>query len=147
MDKNRQRTKASFRISGSELDPMFWIEYFGRTSDSYAVKGGVIVRKDKRAISFPARTGVCIFDQIENGNSLSIDENVSNLLRELKMPRLGLADLLKSKGETCDVFVYVDNWNGDNPPKYSDATKRLVEECGGTLEIDLYETSQAGRRT
>jgi hypothetical protein len=133
-----QRTRASLRISGPELDPEFWSEYFGVQPTSTAKAGDFVITRNGTKSTVVSKLGRWIFRCDGLNTALSIDEHILALFAALALPRSGFRELLQARNETCDVFVYVENEDGTNPPIYSHDIRVLVEQCGGSIDVDIY---------
>ena len=136
-----QKTRASFGIYGDQLDPDDWTRYFAVTPDSAARKGDFAWRSGRWSQT-RARSGVWSVRSPGSLMSTAIDDHMEALSGILRLPRPDLRARLAEHAVTARFFIFVANYDGDNPPRYTERSTRIADSCGVAFEIDLYPQEQ-----
>jgi hypothetical protein len=69
---------------------------------------------------------------------LSIDAHVSALRFLLGFPRSDFVTRLADEGSRAEIWVFVENDDGTNPPVYGPSTQDFVAEINAELILDVY---------
>lgn len=136
--QSHQLAHASFTISGDQVLPRFWTEYFGVTPDTAITKGDPIADPTGQGRILTRRTGVWGVRSKSSVQSDFLTPHLQYLTKYLGLPRDNLRALLKQGNAEMRFFCYWDNETGDRVPDVPDDIRTMMESLGGTIEIDEY---------
>lgn len=128
----------TFSVAGDTLNPEFWTAYFGVPSDFSVVKGQRFKTPSGRLSSVPGRTGVWGIRSKTAVRSDLLEPHLRYLVERLNFPHPDLRQLLLDKDVHMRFFCYWENEAGDRVPDVPDDVRTMMEEMGGTIEIDEY---------
>ena len=132
-----RRTRASLTIRGDHVDAEAWAMYFGLAPVSFAYKGEYHITPSGRPSFLPSKTGRVHFE-CRGPDMLSIDAHVSALRFLLGFPRSDFVTRLADEGSRAEIWVFVENDDGTNPPVYGPSTQDFVAEINAELILDVY---------
>lgn len=136
--KVHQLAHASFSISGDQVIPEFWTEYFGITPDIARKKGELFTTPAGKTSRIPARTNVWGVRSKSAIESDVLEPHLRYLIKRLGLPRAGLREHVERADAQMRFFCYWSNENGDRVPNVPEDIKTMMEVLGGTIEIDEY---------
>lgn len=132
-----QRTRASLAIRGDHVVPERWALYFNLRPQSFARKGEFGLHSNGRVASVPSPHGHVSF-ACDGSKSLLIDEQTQALRSMLGFPREDFLTCLAREGSRAEIWIFVDNDDGTNPPVYGAPTSDFVAEINAELILDVY---------
>lgn len=139
MANDHQLAYASFSIYQDAEPPEFWTRYFGIEPDMQSTKGQFRVLPSGRVSDFPARIGVWNMTSKASVHSDRLEPHLRYVAGRLALPRADLPELLRRTRAQMRFFCYWDNESGDRTPDVPDDIKAMMEEMGGTIEIDEHK--------
>ncbi|MDR5754341.1 MULTISPECIES: DUF4279 domain-containing protein [unclassified Caballeronia] len=135
---SHQLAHASFTVSGDEVSPTFWTEYFGVVPDVAHRKGDAIFDRNGQPLGIGRRTGVWGVRSKSAVKSDLLEPHLRYLVEHLGLPRADLPELLRHGNARMRFFCYWDNETGDRVPDVPDDIRAMMEAMGGTIELDEY---------
>ncbi|HEX3636468.1 MAG TPA: DUF4279 domain-containing protein [Paraburkholderia sp.] len=136
--KSHQLAHASFTISGHQVVPEFWTDYFGVVPDIAIKEGDAINDPTGQGRILTRRTGVWGMRSQTAVRSDSLTPHLRYLLDQLRLPRDDLRRLIKAIDGQMRFFCYWDNRTGDRVPDVPEDIRAMMEFLGGVIEIDEY---------
>lgn len=130
--KNGMYVNAS--ISGDNVDPEFWSEYFGVNPDIHIRKGDTYFVRER---ILHRRTGVWSVStkgKVDADNAL---QHAYYAMSLLDLPRHNIKNLLQENEITMSFFYYVNSQN-KNDLAIPDGVKIMLDSCGIEMEFDVY---------
>lgn len=137
--KKHQLAHASFSISGDDVVPSFWTEYFGVTPDTAVTKGDRVNDPTGQGRVITRRTGVWAVRSESAIESDQLEPHLRYLIKHLSLPRPDLRELIESQGARVRIRCYWDNESGERVPDVPNDVRALIESIGGVVEIDEYK--------
>jgi hypothetical protein len=135
---SHQLAHASFTISGDQVIPEFWTNYFDVKPDTAITKGEPFITPSGRTSRVPGRTSVWGVRSKSAVQSDRLEPHLRYLVEYLGLPRADLRDLVARTSARMRFFCYWDNETGDRVPDVPDDIRAMMEAMGGTIEIDEY---------
>lgn len=132
-----RRTRASLMIRGDHVVPERWALYFGSRPQSFVRKGEFGMCTNGRIAAMPSPHGRVGF-ACNDSKSLSIDVQTKALRSMLGFPRADFLTRLVDEGSRAEIWIFVDNDDGTNPPVYGAPTLDFVAEIKAELIVDVY---------
>jgi hypothetical protein len=129
---------ATFIISGDVVVPDFWTEYFGIPPDSTITKGKPFLYPSGKLSTRPGKLGLWAVKSESAVYSDHLTPHLRYLTDRLLLPRAGLRDLVCHDETKMSFWCYWHNETGDRVPDVPDDIRAMMEEMGGTIEIDEY---------
>ncbi|MDR3389070.1 MULTISPECIES: hypothetical protein [Paraburkholderia] len=129
---------ATFIISGDVVVPDFWTEYFGIPPDSTITKGKPFLYPSGKLSTRPGKLGLWAVKSESAVCSDHLTPHLRYLTDRLLLPRAGLRDLVCHDEAKMSFWCYWQNETGDRVPDVPDDIRAMMEEMGGTIEIDEY---------
>lgn len=134
----------SFVLRGIDLEPDFWTAYFGLEPLSYARRGHEIWRHGKSIVGTKSRSGYWDFSLSGKQLSLSVDDQIKEISRILKLPSDDFSKIAREKAISCEVWIFIDTSDGRISSYYSSFTEDFVNRCGARLILDVYQPDTGG---
>jgi hypothetical protein len=134
----QQLAHASFTVSGDQVLPALWTEYFGVVPDIAHTKGDPVVDRSGQLLGIERRTGVWGVRSNQEVRSDLLEPHLRYLMERLALPRPDLRDRIERTGARMRFFCYWLNETGDRVPDVSEDIRAMMEAMGGTIEIDEY---------
>jgi hypothetical protein len=128
---------AGFTIVGDEVDPEFWTRYFGIQPD-VARKKGDRMRPPEGKLYAERPTGVWGIRSKGHIRSDLLAPHLWYLTASLTLPRADLPELLAQANARMRFFCFWVNVSGDRVPDIPEPIRTMMEDMGGTIEIDEY---------
>jgi hypothetical protein len=139
---NCARTRASFRLLGDRLDPVFVTERLG-LHPTRAMSKSEEIPAGKSGEAHRRRTGVWLLESEATVTSTSLERHVVWLLEQVEPSRDALATVRAALDLRADFFCYWVSKSGDGGPEISPTTLRRIAELDAPLGIDFYDDSAA----
>lgn len=136
--KTHQLAHASFSISGDQVIPEFWTEYFGIKPDTAIVKNEPFTTSAGKISRIPARTSVWGVRSKPAIKSDLLEPHLRYLIERLGLPRADLREHVERTDARMRFFCYWHNESGDRIPDVPEDIKVMMESLGGIVEIDEY---------
>jgi hypothetical protein len=129
---------ASFSLSGDQVVPEFWTGYFAVQPDTVIIKGQPFIASSGRTSRFPGRTSVWSIRTRTVVHSDQLEPHLRYLIERLALPRSDLRQLVKRSAARMRFFCYWNNASGDRIPDIPADIRALMDDMGGTVDIDEY---------
>ncbi|SAK61405.1 hypothetical protein AWB75_02622 [Caballeronia catudaia] len=136
--KPHQLAHATFVIYQDIEPPEFWTKYFGVSPSRAGMKGQPRTMPSGRVSAFPWRQGIWSVSSKEAVTSDDLAPHLRYLAGLLNLPRPDLRELVVRTNAQMRFFCYWDNATGDRIPDVPESIRTMMEEMGGTIEIDEY---------
>jgi hypothetical protein len=137
-ERIHRRTKASLTIRGDHVDPEAWALYFGLAPASFSRKDEHSITPSGRPSYWPSPTGRVSF-KCRGPDVWAIDAHVNALRAMLDFPRPDFLARLAREGSKTELWIYVENDDGTNPPIYGQVTENFIREIDARFELDVYD--------
>jgi hypothetical protein len=134
----RRLASASFTIGGDYVVPEWWTRYFGVLPDVSGTKGEPLCDRTGQGRNLTRYTGVWGIGSEKAVHSDSLEPHLRYLVQRLELPRPELKTHIERVGAKMRFFCYWVNESGDRVPVVPDDIRAMMEEMGGTVEIDEY---------
>ncbi|MGH7072820.1 MAG: DUF4279 domain-containing protein [Stellaceae bacterium] len=125
-------------ISGDDVEPAFWTKFFSVEPSTADVKGKPFKTPSGRTSSRPGRTGVWALSSKSVVSNDVLNPHIVYLISRLKLPREDLSRLIGESGATLSFLCFWSNYSGRRVPLIDPALRKIVESCGGIIQIDEY---------
>jgi hypothetical protein len=127
---------ASFTISGDQVLPNSWTDYFDVAPDLAISKGDPIPDPTGKARSLTRRTGVWSISSEGKIVSDELEPHLCYLIERLELPKEGFRNRVAQGGASVRLFCYWYNDTGNRMPHIPDDIRRLCEKEGIEIDID-----------
>lgn len=129
---------ASFLITGDNVSPEFWSEYFQVSPDTAIVKGKTFTLPSGKPSKAMGKTGLWGVSSESAVQSDLLEPHFRYLIARLALPREGLSDLLRRSGAKVRLSCFWFNPSGNRIPDVPDDIRAMMDALQGTIEIDEY---------
>jgi hypothetical protein len=134
----QQLAYATFHVMGDSVDPAFWTRYFEVQPDVAIVKGQPFTTPSGRVSRTPGRVGLWGFGSKTFVVSDALEPHLRFLVERLNLTRADLREALEREGVTARFWCYWDNEAGNRIPDIPHDIRAMMDEIGGSIDIDEY---------
>ncbi|GAB7525582.1 DUF4279 domain-containing protein [Paraburkholderia sp. 2C] len=131
-----RRAHASFTISGDQVLPNSWTDYFGVAPDLAISKGDPIPDPTGQGRNLTRRTGVWSVSSKDKIVGDELEPHLRYLIERLELPRDDFRKRVDRENASVRLFCYWYNDTGNRVPHIPDDIRNLCEIEGIEIDID-----------
>jgi hypothetical protein len=130
---------ATLIISGESVEPEFWTSFFGIQPSRTITKGKPYMLPSGRMSPRPGKLGLWAVESRPAVESDALSPHLRYIKSYLGLPRIQVRELMQAQGANLALWCYWDNASGDRVPDVPADIRAMMDEMGGTIEIDEYK--------